>query len=204
MNNIQGKNRIKISTIKAKCGPDTVTVLQVADAEHNGIWWCIKGSHSVYFTEGPFLKTGRQVNNVHNDDVFTYYGNGTGRPDRVEDMYTLRWLLRDRVKGAYTSRYILYGWPASQTMMNLRGALLVKPQKDREAELDSAYLVPEESIIEHIPSKEEKERFDEDKTSCLGMYMKVSWPDVQKFSDRKYVLNVYDSEDVFVPLNPKE
>ena len=91
------KQPLKTHTISAKCGYDKVTVFIVEVPEKGGFWWAIKNAHYVFFTDGKPFRSGTQVNNVSNDDLFTYYGNGSEeRPDRVTDMDTLLWLLRDK------------------------------------------------------------------------------------------------------------
>lgn len=89
----------KKSIVSAKCGPYKVKVLQVADPKNNGFWWAMQGSHHVFFTPGSFIHSGMQVNNVPSHDLFTYYGDGTDKPDNVANMDILLWLLRNRIEG---------------------------------------------------------------------------------------------------------
>lgn len=80
----------------AKSGPDKVTVF-IAEIPGDGYWWAIKGTHTVFYSDGEPFKSGKQVSNVETVDCFTYYGNGTNeRPDSVADMDTFLWLLRDK------------------------------------------------------------------------------------------------------------
>lgn len=83
-------------TISAKSGPVKVTVF-IAEIPGDGYWWAIKGTHTVFYSDGEPFKSGTQVSNVETVDCFTYYGDGTDeRPDNVADMDTLLWLLRDK------------------------------------------------------------------------------------------------------------
>lgn len=87
-------------TISAKSGPVKVTVFIAATPEEiylQGYWWAIKGTHTVFYSEGKPFKSGTQVNNVETVDCFNYYGDSTDeRPDNVADMDTLLWLIRDK------------------------------------------------------------------------------------------------------------
>lgn len=86
--------------ITAKCGPDKVRVLIVEFIPKYITWWAIQGSHIAYrITGGPLprLRSGCQLNNVNNDDVFTYYGDGTDiHPDNIADMDTFKRLLNNK------------------------------------------------------------------------------------------------------------
>lgn len=41
------------------------------------------------------IRSGAQLDNIHDLDVFTYFGDGTtAHPDNIADMDTLLWLLK--------------------------------------------------------------------------------------------------------------
>lgn len=93
------KNTEKTHTLAAKIGPHKAVALIVEDRRREGAyWWAVKGSHTVFHSEGKPFRSGTQVNNVESDEEsFTYYGNGSAeRPDCVADIETLKWLLRDK------------------------------------------------------------------------------------------------------------
>lgn len=78
-------------------GTEKVSVLLVHIPEKNLFWYALQGGHTVHLSYGKPFRSGKQLSNVRDTDVFTYYGNGTTqRPDNIADMETLTWLLRNK------------------------------------------------------------------------------------------------------------
>ena len=77
-------------------GREKVTVFIVRDGGFQRFWWAVKGSCTVHLTSGRPFKSGKQLDNVSDMDVFTCYGEDSAHSDSINDMDTLKWFLRDK------------------------------------------------------------------------------------------------------------
>lgn len=74
-----------------------VTVFIVERPEQNQFWWAIKGSCMAHLCAGKPFKSNKQLEQTSDIDVFTYYGDGNAsHPDRITDLKTFQWLLRNK------------------------------------------------------------------------------------------------------------
>lgn len=94
---INWENAKKHYTVFTRNGDQMLKVFVVESQKENAYWWACEGDHEVHFVKDEIFNPRLDLIDIPDEDVFTYYGNGTTeRPDNVADMETLLWLLRDK------------------------------------------------------------------------------------------------------------
>ena len=89
-------NKYKFHQLTAKSGTEKVNVFIAYNPEKEQYWHATKGSHMAHLSSGKPFSSGKQLNNVPNIDVFTYFGDGNpSHPDNIDSLETFKWLLKD-------------------------------------------------------------------------------------------------------------
>ena len=82
--------------ITCRSGSEKVKVFLVNYPEKGYFWYAIEGGRIVHKCYGEPFRSNKQLNEVCESEVFTYYGDGNNKhPDCVDTMETLLWLLKD-------------------------------------------------------------------------------------------------------------